>query len=141
VQISLVFAKVQRKLWEAKEKKKAEAVAAGEEYESDDDEKDAADKIPYITKKMLLDALQYARRSVSKADLEKYMKYKRDMERRLGMEEGGGDVTIVGLDNERRPGQPPPPPASTQASTSAAAQGSARQFGDEQTTEDDDIYD
>jgi len=89
---------------------------------------------------MLLDALKNARRSVSKADLEKYMKYKRDMERRLGMEEGGGDVTIVGLDNERRPGQAPAPTSST--STAAGTQGSARQFGDEPAAEeDDDIYD
>jgi len=130
----------ERKLWEAKEKKKAEAVAAGKEYESDDEKEEGADKIPYITKKMLIDSLQFARRSVSKADLEKYMKYKRDMERRLGMEEGGGDVTIVGLDSERRPGQAPPA-----ASTSTAASGapaSARQFGDEPAAEeDDDIYD
>jgi len=128
----------ERKLWEAKEKKKAEAVAAGKEYESDDDEKEAADKIPYITKKMLLDSMQFARRSVSKADLEKYMKYKRDMERRLGMEEGGGDVTIVGLDSERRPGQAP----ATSSTAAAPAQGSTRQFGDEPAAEeDDDIYD
>jgi len=83
---------------------------------------------------MLLDALKYARRSVNKTDLEKYMKYKRDMERRLGMEEGGGDVTIVGLDSERRPGQAPAP-------TAAAPQTSARQFGDDHAAEeDDDIY-
>jgi transitional endoplasmic reticulum ATPase len=130
----------ERKAWEAKEKLKAAAAAAGKEYESDDEKQDseAGDPIPYITKKMLLDSLQYARRSVSKADLEKYMKYKRDMERRLGMEEGGGDVTIVGLDNERRPGQAPTP-AST---ASGGAQPSARQFGDEPAAEeDDDIYD
>jgi len=85
---------------------------------------------------MLIDSLTFARRSVNKTDLEKYMKYKRDMERRLGMEEGGGDVTIVGLDSERRPGQVP-----VAASTTAAPQSSARQFGDDHAAEeDDDIY-
>jgi len=132
----------ERKAWEESQKKKAAAQAEGKEYDSDDEAKgDTPDKIPYITKKMLLDSLTQARRSVSKADLEKYMKYKRDMERRLGMEEGGGDVTIVGLDSEQRPGssqQRPAAPASSSAPP--AAQPSSRDFGGSNDN-DDDIYD
>jgi hypothetical protein len=41
--------------------------------------------VPWITKEMLQNAMAVARRSVSKQDLERYMKYKRDMERQLGM--------------------------------------------------------
>lgn len=120
----------ERKKFEAREAKKKAAEEKGEEYQSDDEPE--AEQIPYITKQMLLSSLSYARRSVSKADLEKYMKYKRDMERKLGMD----DVTaapVVGLNPEARPGATPA------ANDSAPA----RDFGAPAAAEDDneDIYD
>jgi len=99
----------ERKRWEAKEAKKKAAEEKGETYH-EDEEKEESDLVPYITKKMLLSALSVAKRSVTKADLEKHMKYKMDLERRLGMDEGGGEIIeqksgpVIGLDPERRPG-------------------------------------
>jgi len=90
--------------------------------------------MPFITKAMMQSALSYARRSVTKADLEKYMKYKRDMERKLGMDDANAtQAPVVGLNAENRGGDAAPAPA-------AAA---ARNFGDVDDDDDDDdgIYD
>lgn len=116
----------EREAYERKEAKKAAAEEAGEEYNSDDDE-DEPEIIPYITKHMIQSALTYARKSVSKADLEKYMRYKRDMERKLGMDEGtqGGAA-----------------PADAGAAGGAAAAPAVRDFGGaDDGDDDDDIYD
>jgi len=149
---------IERRKWEAKEAKKKECAEKGIEYKSDDeaevaaDGKAAPDEIPFITKSMLDSALSYARRSVTKQDLEKYMKYKRDMERRLGMDEGkaGSHVPVVGLDAENRGRAAGPPaasgggaaPSSSNTSQSAPATNApaARSFGDAAEDDDDDIY-
>jgi hypothetical protein len=132
-----------------KEKKAAEE--KGEEYHSDE-EKDEEDPVPYITKKMLLSSLSGAKRSVTKADLEKHMKYKRDLERRLGMDESGEIIEqkigpVIGLEPEIRPGRSggaapaaPAAPAPAAAAPSATPAAAPRSFGDE-APEDDSIYD
>jgi len=138
----------ERKRWEVREAKKKAAEEKGEEYHSDE-EKEEEDPVPYITKKMLLSSLSGAKRSVTKADLEKHIKYKRDLERRLGMDEGGGEVIesksgpIIGLEPEIRPGrstQPTATPAPTSTpSTSAPSSQPARSFGDD-GADDESIY-
>jgi len=121
----------ERKKWEAREARKAAAEEKGEDYESEE-EAEEDEIMPFITKKMMVSAMSYARRSVTKADLEKYMKYKRDMERKLGMDEVD-DAPVVGLNPERPGGAP----AATGAAPAPAA---ARNFADDDD-EDDDIYD
>lgn len=137
----------ERKKFEAKEAKRKAAEEAGTEYNSDEDEKDD-DAVPFITKKMLMSALSNSRRSVSPADLEKYMRYKRDMERRLGMDDiessdAGGDrmrdEVVIGLNPERRPGAPAPDAAA--AAAAAATSAPTRAFTEEAEEDDDDIYD
>jgi len=120
----------ERKAWEAKEAKKKEAADKGEEYHSDEEAK--VEIVPFITKKMVLTSLSYGKRSVSPEDLAKYMAYKRNMERKLGMEEGDGAAVVVGLDREQRDRPAAEPEAS----------GTNRQFGAEGATEneEDDIY-
>lgn len=123
----------ERRRFEAREAKKAAAAEKGEEYESDEEPEEEI--IPFITKSMLQSAMSYARRSVTKADLEKYMKYKRDMERKLGMDEGGEQAPVVGLDPQRGGG-------GQAAAAGGAAPAAARNFGDDgDDDEDDDIYD
>ena len=99
----------ERKKFEEREEKRKEADEKGEPFVEPED--DGADLTPFITRDMLLSALSGSRRSVTKQDLERYMKYKRDMERRLGMDEGaGGEMhmgPVVGLDAENR-GRPLP---------------------------------
>jgi len=91
----------ERLAFERKEAKKKAAADAGEEYVSE--EEAGEDIVPWITKEMLQKALQVARRSVSKQDLEMYMKYKRDMERRLGMDDDAPQqARVIGLDAENR---------------------------------------
>jgi len=144
----------ERRKWEAKEAKKKAAEEKGEEYHSDEEKDDEPDPVPYITKKMLLSSLSGAKISVTKADLEKHMKYKRDLERRLGMDEGGGEIIeqksgpIIGLEPERRPapgapsgGAPArtPAPAAPAATPTPAAPAAPRTFDD--SAQDDSIYD
>lgn len=123
----------ERKKFEAREAKKKECEEKGEEYHSDDEA--APEQIPYITKNMLLSALSFARRSVTKADLEKYMKYKRDMERKLGMDDVSG-APVVGLNPEGRHGE-------SGGAAAAPSSEAPRNFGGEAAAaeEDDDIYD
>ena len=115
-------------------------IVQGTTYDSDaDEEMKELDIVPFITKKMMISALSNARRSVTPADLEKYMRYKRDMERRLGMDDiessdagrAVGEEKVVGLDKEVRPNR------STAAPAAAAA---PRAFAEE-ADDDDDIYD
>jgi len=120
----------ERKAWEEREAKKKEAAERGEELKDEDIAQ--PEIVPYITKKMLLSSLQHARRSVSPEDLAKYMAYKRNMERRLGMEENLDQAPVVGLDRENRPRGAEP------AAADAAGQ---RNFGTEAAAEEDgDIY-
>jgi len=119
-----------------REEKRAECEEKGIEYESDEEEEDT-DIVPYITKEMLMTSLSQASKSVTKADLERYMKYKRDMERRIGMDKGGGSsspappsFTSGGDSNSNIA----PPPTSGGGSA-------ARDFGDDDSDSDDDIYD
>jgi transitional endoplasmic reticulum ATPase len=138
----------ERKKYEDREAKKKECEAKGIEFK--EDEKEEQDAVPYITKKMLMSALATSRKSVSREELEKHMRYKRDLERKLGMEEGGAamiDSTarapVIGLDPERR-GNNQAPAGNTQSSSSstpAPAQSgpSVRSFTD--NADDDDIYD
>jgi len=77
------------------------------------------------------------------------MRYKVDMERRLGMDEsGGGTITghttgpVIGLDSENRPNRPQ---ASTGAATGTAqpppSSSAPRSFSDDNAGgDDDDIY-
>jgi len=118
---------MERKKFEAREAKKAEAEEKGEEYMSDEEEEEEI--TPFITKNMLMSALSGARRSVTPADLEKYMKYKRDMERKLGMDEIA-EAPVVGM---------PGSGADRAGATSSAP--AARNFGgDDDDDDDDDIY-
>jgi hypothetical protein len=94
---------------------------------------------------MLLSSLSGAKRSVTKADLEKHMKYKRDIERRLGMDENGEIIEqktgpVIGLEPEIRPGRSTAPVVTAPAPTPAAPAAAPRSFGEE-APEDDSIYD
>jgi transitional endoplasmic reticulum ATPase len=124
--------RMEREKWERREARKKKAEDDGTEYVSDEEVEE--EPIPYITKQMLMSAMSYARRSVTKADLEKYMKYKRDMERKLGMDEVD-QAPVVGLDAVGGA-----PAAAAAAPGAAAAAPAARSFGEEDD-EDDDIYD
>lgn len=108
------------------------------------DEEKGEDVVPWITKDMLQKALNVARRSVSKQDLERYMKYKRDMERRLGMDDdavAGPPARVIGLDAENRQGGGAAPAAA--APVFAGADAAPRTFNDAGAAgadDDDDIY-
>eukprot|EP00823_Brevimastigomonas_motovehiculus_P000975 TRINITY_DN1134_c0_g1_i1.p1 TRINITY_DN1134_c0_g1~~TRINITY_DN1134_c0_g1_i1.p1 ORF type:complete len:915 (+),score=311.46 TRINITY_DN1134_c0_g1_i1:52-2745(+) len=90
---------IERKRFEEIEEKKKEAAEKGTEFKEEDEEKQE-DIVPYITKEMLMDAMKNARRSVSKEQLEEYMRFKRDFERRLGMDSAIGETKITGLQTE-----------------------------------------
>jgi len=148
----------ERKNWERKEAKKKECEEKKIDYVSDEEKEE--DMNPYLTKQMLLNALSQARRSVTKADLERYMKYKRDMERRLGMDEGQAEIhgaeRVVGLDPEVRgsrnnnssnnnsssnsaPSQSSSGSSTTSStSSSTSTTGAPRNFAEED--DEDDIY-
>ena len=128
-------------MFERKEQRKKEAADAGVDYVSDEDK--GEDVVPWITKDMLQKALNVARRSVSKQDLERYMKYKRDMERRLGMDDdapaGAAPARVIGLDAENRHGAAP----AAAAPVFAGADAAPRTFNDAGAAgadDDDDIY-
>jgi len=148
----------ERRTFEAKEAKKKAAEEKGEEYDSDADEelKDQKEVVPYITKEMLKDALESTNPSVTKDQLDRYMKYKRDMERKLGMDTKSMATTneptsSFGAGPGRRPAAPTAPaptvpaPAATGSSsttTSAPSGGTApRTFDDDGEDNMDDIYD
>ena len=129
----------ERAAFERKEAARKAAADAGTEYVSDEEKED--DIVPFITKDMLQKALNVARRSVSKQDLERYMKYKRDMERRLGMDDDApaGGQRVIGLDAEVRSGPSAPQAAAPQPAADAAP----RTFNDAGAAggdDDDDIY-
>ena len=63
------------------------------------------------------------------------MRYKRDMERKLGMDEGGDAAPVVGLPGGVSSGSGAPGGAAT------AGAPAARNFGAEDDDDDDDIYD
>ena len=126
---------LERQRWLQKEEKRKEAEEKGIDYDSDAEDEDAEDLVPYITKKMLLSALNNARRSVSKADLDKYMKYKRDMERKLGMDE----LDVKELESSTVTASDRPSQSSTTTTTSNGQQ--SRTFADDDDDDDDDIYD
>jgi len=99
---------------------------------------------------MLLSALGNARRSVTQQDLEKYMKYKRDMERKMGMDELKTQAPVVGLHAEERNNRGSHAPAPTAPSSSSAAprptapapvsSAAPRDFAAAAEDDDDDIY-
>jgi len=137
-----------------KEEKRKAAAEKDEVYDSDNDEemKDEKDLVPYITKDMLKDSMENSKPSVTKDQLDRYMKYKRDMERKLGM-----DTKQMAATNEptssfgapqRRPTAPtnPTPAPSQPSSSSAPPQPSGttpapRNFESEESDNIDDIYD
>eukprot|EP01006_Ploeotia_vitrea_P041198 TRINITY_DN66494_c6_g1_i1.p1 TRINITY_DN66494_c6_g1~~TRINITY_DN66494_c6_g1_i1.p1 ORF type:complete len:863 (-),score=541.18 TRINITY_DN66494_c6_g1_i1:65-2584(-) len=124
----------ERKRWEEREAARAKAEEAGEEYEEPEDEDDD-ELVPYITRAMFDDALKYARKSVSAADIEKYKEYQRRMERRLGM------------DNQTNPatGESTAPAAGHtlgSAPSGSSAPAATRDWADAgDDDDDDDIYD
>jgi transitional endoplasmic reticulum ATPase len=129
----------ERKIWVAKEAKKKECEEKGIDYESDD-EAGSEEMVPFITRPMLLSALSNARRSVTQQDLEKYMKYKRDMERKMGMDDLK-QGSVVGMDGAQgasatsRPGAAP-----TTVTPQAAVSSAPRDFGGDDDDDDEDIY-
>lgn len=109
----------ERKMWEKKEAKKAACEEQGIDYESDEEEPDPS---PFINKAMLVSALSVTRKSVTQGDLERYMKYKRDMERKLGMDGGTSGQNPIGL---------APSTAAPAAGGVAAQAPAARDFGND----------
>jgi len=140
----------ERNLWLKKEAKKKECKEKEIEYESDPEEEKGEEVVPYITRAMLLSALGNARRSVTQQDLEKYMKYKRDMERKMGMDELKTQAPVVGLHAEERNNRGSHAPAPTAPSSSSAAprptapapvsSAAPRDFAAAAEDDDDDIY-
>ncbi|GAB5361014.1 hypothetical protein AAMO2058_000677900 [Amorphochlora amoebiformis] len=134
----------ERKKWEAKEAakkaKREEAEQKGEEYDSDEDEdedEEEEESVPYITKDMLLAALKYSKRSVTNADLQKYMRYKKNMERNMGMDIQNEMKTAAGAAPAAAPASSSMAPVATSAPVSAAAQPTIEADDDDL----DDIYD
>jgi len=126
----------ERRRMEEREAKKKLAQEQGQVY-MDDENEVTEEVVPYITKEMFERALKGARRSVGKADLERYMRYKVDMERRLGMDEGQ-PTRVIGLDPESRSAAS----ASTSSSNGMAnGPSSVRSFADDAANDDDDLYD
>jgi len=147
----------ERRRWEKKEAKRKAAEAEGKDYDSDDDEefKDEKDLVPYITKEMLKEALDNTAPSVTKEQLEKYMRYKRDMERKLGMDNksmsgtneptssfGGSGGRGGGGGSGGVPTTAPPSSGtgSSSSSTTTAPTPAPRSFDDEGDDNMDDIY-
>lgn len=118
-----------------REEKRAECEEKGIEYESDEEEEEETEIVPYITKEMLMTSLSQANKSVTKADLERYMKYKRDMERRIGMDtkKGGGSSPAPPPTFANNGGSNPEPAPTINPAT--------RNFDDDSDDSDDDIYD
>jgi len=142
----------ERRRFEKKEERRKQAEAEGKEYDSDNDAelKDEKDLVPYITKEMLKEALENTAPSVTKDQLDRYMKYKRDMERKLGMDTKQMAATNEptssfsgGADRRSAPTSAPTPAASTGSSTSStsAPAPAARTFADDGDDNMDDIYD
>lgn len=139
------------------ERKVQEAKDAGREYTSDvedndenkandnddddngDDDDDDDIEVPAITKDMLISALSGAKRSVSKEELERYMRYKRDMERRPGMDSASSDEPVTGLDKERRPASSTT--AQTTSSTTDTVNAKDQLNPTHDDDNDDDFYD
>lgn len=133
----------ERKAWLAREEARKVAEEKGEEYE-EPMEDEVEDHVPYITKAMMDFALSKAKRSVSRADVERYMSYKAKLERDMGVVQESDlepEGSVVGL------GQPVGRSTAGAASTAAAAAPTqqaagaapARVFDEED--DDDDIYD
>jgi len=144
----------ERRRFEKKEAKRKAAEAEGKDYDSDADEefKDEKDLVPYITKEMLKDALDNTAPSVTKDQLDRYMKYKRDMERKLGMDTksmaGTNEPTSSfggGGGGRSAPTSAPTPVTSSGTSSSStsttAPTPAPRNFDDEGDDNMDDIYD
>jgi len=143
----------ERRRFEKKEAKRKAAEAEGKDYDSDADEefKDEKDLVPYITKEMLKEALDNTAPSVTKDQLDRYMKYKRDMERKLGMDNksmsGTNEPTSsFGGGSGRAPTTVPTSSTTSSAATSSTSTSSTaptpapRTFDDE-GDDMDDIYD
>lgn len=83
----------------ALEQEKRAALLAGEEWVEPQDD----GEVPNVTQYFFDMALKNAKPSVTKADLEKYLRFKRDFERDLGQED---NAPIIGLDAEVRSANP-----------------------------------
>lgn len=128
----------ERTAFEAKENARKEAEEKGIEFKEEDFMQDEADRVPYITKSMLLESLANSRRSVTKEDLAKYVSYRQNLERRLGMPNNQHAAPVVGLDPENRHSSAA---ASSSSSANPAPASSAnRDFGSTGNSGDDDIY-
>jgi transitional endoplasmic reticulum ATPase len=127
----------ERKIWEAKEAKKKECEEKGIEYK--EEENAHPDPVPYITKNMLLTALKSARPSVSAKDVERYMQYKRDLERTMGLESAMEVADAAPAAAPPARGGAAPAPAGAGAGSGA---GAGRNFGGSAGggADDDDIY-
>jgi len=125
----------ERLKWMAKEAKRKECAEMEIDYESSDEDEDE-EAMAYISRDMMLSALSVARRSVTQADLEKYMKYKRDMERKLGMDEMKKATEVSNANARAAEKTQAPRPVATQAPAAAP-----RNFGGDDSSDDDDIYD
>jgi transitional endoplasmic reticulum ATPase len=115
----------------AREAARQQAEAEGKDYESEPEDEE---ETPSLTKNMIMNSLSNAKRSVTPAELEKYMRYKRDTERRLGFD-SQPETNVVGLNNNSGGGGAAAPPG-------GAAAPAPRNFGgDDDDDDDDDIYD
>ena len=99
----------------ARDAKRAEAEAKGEEYESDEDEEMKDDPVPAITKRMLLQALRESKKSVSAANYQKYL----DMKKTFDEEQ----AALANLDDDMD--------AEAETSGAAAASSGPRNFADD----------
>jgi transitional endoplasmic reticulum ATPase len=121
--------------WQEQETKRREAEEAGEEYDSDEDDEEEEDLIPNITMKMLLYCLGKSNRSVSDADVKKYLAFKQTMSRELGQEDFGVDLGDMPTDSA------PAAAAAAAAAPAAVSNAAPRNFGDDDDDDDDDLDD
>jgi transitional endoplasmic reticulum ATPase len=108
-----------------KVKKRADAEAAGTEYNEEEDPEFKDDPVPTITKKMLMFALKESKPSVTRSQYQQYL----DMKKKFDSEKVG-DVGFDDLDEQAAP------------SGGASGNASARNFADEADEDEelDNIY-
>jgi len=133
----------ERLKWEAKEAKKKVAEEKGEEYMEDD--VDTKEEIPFITKDMIMDSLSNSSPSVKPEDLARYMKYKTDMERKLGLDKVSKAEPSLARPTQQTTSSSTSAPAvqrtaPTTVTPAATTQPAARDFSDD-AGDIDDIYD
>jgi len=136
----------ERKYVEEKEKKKKDAEDKGLKVEEEEEE--PPNFVPYITKAMLMEAVKLTARSISDEDLAQYSKFKREMEKRLGLDQqkNAAKNSVRGAAPRAAAAQPAAANAQPAAQPAANAQPAAannapvaHDFADAHN--DDDIYD